>query len=200
MCYPIGTMIRLLNGTIHGISPDSVIVLTGGVGYQVFVTHPTSFTTGTQTTLHTHHAVRETALDLFGFSTETELVLFELLLKVPKIGPKSALQILTQASPQLLIDAIGRGDAGYLQKLSGIGKKTCENIMTQLHGKLPPELELSAGTPGSSGLTQTQTDAIDALIALGYAPDAARAAVQIQSETTENLTVNQLVTQALKQI
>ncbi|MCA9366999.1 Holliday junction branch migration protein RuvA [Candidatus Kaiserbacteria bacterium] len=193
-------MIRLLEGTIYSTESDALVVVVGGVGYQVFTPHAGSFAVGSNVVLHTHHAVRETALDLFGFATVTELLLFELLLKVPKIGPRSALQVMTQASPQLLIDAISRGDAGYLQKLSGIGKKTCENIMTQLHGKLPPELEMAAIQTGAGGLTPAQADAIDALIALGYVPDAARSAVQTLTTETDELTTNQIVTLALKQI
>jgi holliday junction DNA helicase RuvA len=130
-------MIRMLVGEVAAVADGYVTVLVGGVGYLVGTnTKGVMFRTGDKVTLHTHLAVRETALDLYGFTTVSELDIFELLMLVPKIGPKSALQVMNQASPTLLLEAIGKKDAGYLHKLSGIGKKTCENIVQFLHDKV----------------------------------------------------------------
>ena len=145
--------------------------------------------------MYTYLAVRETALDLYGFSTDIERRLFELLLKVPKIGPKSALQVMTQASPTLLIEQIAANEPGQLHKLSGIGKKTCENIVSQLHEKLG---DLADSVNSSSPIDPTHADAIDALIALGY--DAAAARESIQGLAAEGDTVNDIITKALKQL
>jgi len=193
-------MIRLLEGTLRTIHSDALTLMVSGVGYLVYTPNPHGFTPGESLTLHTHHAVRETASDLYGFSTDAELILFELLLKVPKIGPKSALGVMANATPTLLIESITRNDAVYLQKMSSVGKKTCENIVNQLHGKLPPELEGTATERPSESLSQTQADAVDALVSLGYSPASARDALQSIPDQTDATTVNQLVTYALKQI
>jgi Holliday junction DNA helicase RuvA len=153
------------------------------------------FRIGDQVTLHTHLAVRETAMDLYGFTTISELDIFELLMLVPKIGPKSALQVMNQASPTLLLESIGRKDDAHLHKLSGIGKKTCENIVQFLHDKV--EGMIFADDIGVvSNLTDAQTDAIEALVSLGYDLASARLAVKDQ----DGETANDLIKQALKQM
>ncbi len=190
-------MIRSITGTISAVHKDGVTITVHGIGYFVSVPlHTTMLSEHGTLTLHTHLAVRETALDLYGFTTPHELDVFELLLLVPKIGPKSALQILNQASPALLLEAIGRKDPAYLHKLSGIGKKTCENLVQFLHEKIEG---LALETPmQTGGLTSTQTDAIDALVSLGYDLTSARELIKTMNE--DGVTVNQLITQALKQM
>ena len=189
-------MIRSLTGEIIHVAEQYVTISVRGVGYLVGTpVLQAGLTVGDSVTLHTHLAVRETALDLYGFTTMHELDIFELLLSVPKIGPKSGLQILTQASPDLLLEAIGKKDSAYLHKLSGIGKKTCENVVTALYDKIDG-LAVTADTATTKSLSDVQTDAIDALVALGYDLSSAR-------ETVKNLegeTANELVSKALKQI
>ena len=188
-------MIGALRGTISAISGQEIIVMAGGVGYQVAVTNPGSYTTGDTIELFTYLAVRETALDLYGFTTIADKELFELLLSVPKIGPKSALQVMTQAEPALLLECIGTEDPSRLHKQTGIGKKTCENIVSNLHDKIE-NLSLTATTPATTNLSGTQADAIDALISLGFDPKSARTAVLKQSDP--ELSVSELVAAALK--
>ena len=189
-------MIRSLTGEITHITDSHVTISVRGVGYFVGTSVATSgLQLGDNVTLHTHLAVRENAMDLYGFTSLGELDIFELLLTVPKIGPKSALSILTQASPSLLIEAIGKKDAGYLHKLSGIGKKTCENLVTALYDKVDG-VAFATETATQSGMTAVQTDAIDALVALGY--DLSSARDTVKGLTGE--TANQLVSQALKQM
>jgi Holliday junction DNA helicase RuvA len=189
-------MIRSLTGELTHVTDQYVTISVRGVGYLVGTPAVnTGLSVGDSVTLHTHLAVRETALDLYGFTSIHELDIFELLLSVPKIGPKSGLQILTQASPDLLLEAIGKKDPGYLHKLSGIGKKTCENIVTALYDKIDG-LAVTSETAKSKGLNDVQTDAMDALVALGYDLSSAR-------ETIKNLsgeTANELVSKALKQL
>jgi Holliday junction DNA helicase RuvA len=180
------------------VTDGYVTVGVGGIGYLVgATTKTTAFKAGAHVTLHTHLAVRETALDLYGFTTTSELDLFELLLLVPKIGPKSALQVLNQASPTLLIEAISKKDGAYLHKLSGIGKKTCENIVQFLHEKIE-HMVFAADLQPSSPFNDAQTDAIDALIALGY--DLALARQTIKDLDDNELNTNELITKALKRI
>ena len=189
-------MIRLLTGEIAAVTDGYVTVVVGGIGYLVGTsTKTTLYKVGENVTLHTHLAVRETALDLYGFTTVSELDIFELLMLVPKIGPKSALQVMNQASPILLLEAIGRKDAAYLHKLSGIGKKTCENIVQFLHDKVEG-MAFAHDITVTTGLTEAQTDAIDALVSLGYDLTTARASVKELDGTS----ANDLIKQALKQM
>lgn len=189
-------MIRSLTGEITHTAASAVTINVRGVGYLVGTPVATSgLAVGDTVTLHTHLAVRETAMDLYGFTTPGELDIFELLLSVPKIGPKSALAVLTQASPTLLIESIGKKDPVYLHKLAGIGKKTCENIVTALYDKIEG-VAFATETPIGVGMNEAQTDAIDALVSLGYDLSSSR-------ETVKNLpgtTANELVSQALKQL
>jgi len=189
-------MIRQLHGTITHIEDNALVLSVHGIGYLVHTPTTTNeYILNEDVVLYTYLAVRETALDLYGFTTDTERQLFELLLKVPKIGPKSALAVMAQASPTLLIEQIANNEPAQLHKLSGIGKKTCENIVIQLHDKLG---DLAAEVTESRPVDPTQADAIDALIALGYEIAAARETVQ--THTVEGDSVNQIIKKALKQL
>ncbi|HEY0964588.1 MAG TPA: Holliday junction branch migration protein RuvA [Candidatus Paceibacterota bacterium] len=191
-------MIRSLTGEITHVADGYLTVAVNGIGYLVGATTKTTlYSVGERVTLHTHLAVRETALDLYGFQTLAELDLFELLLEVPKIGPKSALQIMGQASPTLLIEAISKKDDAYLHKLSGIGKKTCENIVQALHDKIE-KMSLAFAVTATGGLTDAQTDAIDALVSLGY--DLATARETVKQLDGATATPSELIQQALKQM
>lgn len=189
-------MIRQLHGMITHIEENAIVLSTNGVGYLVYTpTLTTAYVLNDDIVMYTYLAVRETALDLYGFTTDTERQLFELLLKVPKIGPKSALDVLCKASPTLLIEQISQNEPAQIHKLSGIGKKTCENICTQLHDKLGDLAKaVTVGTPTDP----TQADAIDALIALGY--DAAAARETVQANTTDGDSVNQIIKKSLQQL
>lgn len=189
-------MIRSLTGTISTVLDGSIVIEVRGVGYLVGApTKTTIFQVGEELTLHTHLAVRETAMDLYGFTTPSELELFEFLLLVPKIGPKSALQILNQASPTLLIEAISQNNPDHLHKLSGIGKRTCENLVQYLHHKIEDYgFSSIQETPRFDG---NKSDAIDALVSLGYDMSVARTTI---ADMDEELSVNDMVTRALKQM
>ena len=190
-------MIRTLTGTVDEIGEGYVVVTVHDIGYLVgFPTTTNTIALHQTLTLYTHLAVRENALDLYGFMSQNELAMFELLLGVSKVGPKSALQVLNLATPKLLTEAAHKNDPLYLHKLSGIGKKTCENIVLYLHGKL--DALPDTPTVNNGDLDQVQTDAIDALISLGY--DAAAARNTVLELAGEETTANALVTKALKQI
>lgn len=175
---------------------DALTLEVRGVGYLVgATTKATKYTVDEELTLHTHLAVRETALNLYGFTTITELELFELLLLVPKVGPKSALQIMNQASPTLLVESIGKNDPQQLHKLSGIGKKTCENVVQYLQNKI--EGFGFAIAEETTRLPDQKMDAIDALVSLGYDLSSAR---DVIGDLEDTLNTNELVTRALKQM
>lgn len=190
-------MIRSLRGVIENTHPLHLIISVSGVGYLVYMnTLRGRYEVGDTVHVFTHLAVRETALDLYGFPTTDELAFFELLLTIPKIGPKSALQILNQAEPAVLTEAIRARDAGYLHKVSGIGKKTAENIVQFLHDKLEGVSFVRAEIDGDP-IDRNQSDAIDALISLGYNPADARSSVRALTEKGET---TDLIKQALKNL
>ena len=176
--YTRANMIKQIRGTVAGIGVQLVIVDVGGVGYGVHTPHNTAqFMLDDAVCFHTHLAVRENALDLYGFTDLESLRVFELLIELPKIGPKSALQILYQADVPLLREAVSKNDAGYLSKLSGIGKKSAAKIVAGLKDKF--EMSDYSG-PVANDHT---SDTIDALIALGYSPEEARRAVRQLNES-----------------
>ncbi len=188
-------MIRMLRGTVATRDEKSVVIDVSGVGYAVACGTPTlsMLKEGEEMTLFTYLAVRDDALDLFGFLRRDELAFFELLLTVPGIGPKGALGITGLAPLATLTRAIASEDIGYLTKVSGIGKKTAEKIVLELKGKLSL-LPHEAAAP-SSGV---DVDVLSALLSLGYNERDAREAVQgLPKELTG---VEEKIKFALKQI
>jgi len=173
-------MIRSLFGTIVSHTDTSLVLAINHIGYLVY-TPATRYllTVGESVHFYTHLAVRETALDLYGFMTHTELQYFELLLTIPKIGPKSALQIMCQATPEVLATAIITGDGEHLHKVAGIGKKTAANIVLHLAGKIDPSItpNVSLEKTPLTLLSTAQNDAILALTTLGFDAREARDAV-----------------------
>ncbi|MDO8514427.1 MAG: Holliday junction branch migration protein RuvA [bacterium] len=167
-------MIGNLSGTVFAIRPGFAIISVGGVGYKVFVTREMLLTLKPkeEAAFWTHLAVRENALDLYGFGGEEELRLFELLLTVSGIGPKSALAILDIASTETLRSAISGGNATYLTKVSGIGRKTAEKIVLELRDKV------GASADGSGASLHGDEEALEALRSLGYSQAEARDALR----------------------
>lgn len=165
-------MISYVSGTVVEKDTRFAIIDVGGVGYRVFVTEETlrKLKLEMPTKLRTHHVVREDTEELFGFLDEPDLRLFELLLSVPGIGPKTALNILNVATPETLRRSITSGETGYLTKISGIGRKTAEKIVLELKEKL------GAGAEGST--LKEEVEALEALKSLGYSHGEAREALK----------------------
>lgn len=166
-------MIGHLEGLVRSAHAGYVILSAGGVGYKVAATRETlaSLKGGESAALWTHLAVREDALDLYGFQSEEELRFFEMLLTVPGIGPKSALSVLDIASIETLRSAIAGGNATYLTNVSGIGKKTAEKIVLELRDKV------GKAATGSKALKGDE-EALEAMRALGYSHAEAREALR----------------------
>ena len=167
-------MIGHLKGSVSVVRAGYAIISASSVGYKVFATRETllSLRQDVETSLWTHLAVRENALDLYGFSSEEELRLFELLLTVSGIGPRSALAILDVALVETLRSAISQGNASYLTKVSGIGKKTAEKIVLELRDKV------GASTEGAGVSLHGDEEALEAMRALGYSQVEARDALR----------------------
>lgn len=187
-------MIGHLEGVVKALNAGRTILSVGGVGYKVAATKETLATLriGQTTSLWTHLAVRETALDLYGFVEEEELRFFDLLLTVSGIGPKSALAVLDVASVETLRTAIARGNAGYLTNVSGIGKKTAEKIVLELKDKV------GLGAEGATGALKDDEEALEAMRSLGYSPQEARDA--LRSVSHEIVGSNDRLREALKLI
>lgn len=183
-------MISHLSGTVLEKGGRFAIIDVGGVGYRVFATEDTlrKLKNGAGVKLRTHHVVREDTEELFGFLEQEDLKLFELLLGVPGIGPKTALNILNVATPETLRRSITSGETAYLTKISGIGRKTADKIILELKEKL------GAGEEGT-GLKE-EVDALEALKSLGYSHGEAREALRgVAKEVTGT---SERVKQALK--
>lgn len=170
-------MIAELRGTIVRVGRGFVVVDVGGIGYRVSVTSDVLAalrrSTGETTHLLTHLAVRETSHDLYGFLREEELGFFELLITISGIGPKTALAILSVADPKTIARAVNSGDSSHLTKVSGIGRKSAERIVVELRDKLG-----ALATGEETEALKDESDAIDALRALGYTTKEARDALK----------------------
>ncbi len=185
-------MIGYLEGEVKALRLGYVIISAGGVGYKVSATKQAlaGLKAGAKASLWTHLAVRENALDLYGFADEEELRFFNLLLSVSGIGPKSALAILDIATTETLQSAIAAGNASYLTNVSGIGKKTAEKIIVELRDKV------GLGIEGAGGILKGDEEALEAMRSLGYSPQEARDALRkVPAEITNS---NDRLREALK--
>jgi len=175
------TMISKLTGTLDSHDDKKLIIDVHGVGYRVYATsdtlHSITHLTGTDTplSLHIHSVIREDAFDLYGFAALEDLALFELLISVSGIGPKTALGVLSMVSSNNLRRAIQEENVSSLTKVAGIGKKIAEKIILELKDKINSldHIETTTDTAPSA-----HADAIEALSALGYSPQDARDALK----------------------
>lgn len=169
-------MISFLRGRLINKGLNYAIIETANIGYQVFCgeTLLNDLRLDSEVEIYTHHHIREEVNDLYGFKTLEDLELFELLLTVSGVGPKSALGILSIATSSDIKEAIIRGDANLLTKVSGIGKKTAERLVLELKNKIIR----SGGIPTTiNSVSLGGSDEIDALMSLGYSLSEARAAL-----------------------
>lgn len=163
-------MIYSLEGTITHLEPGFAVVSCGGVGFKCLTTVRTvqKLRTGEKALLYTQLNVREDALGLFGFADEQELACFRLLISVTGVGPKAALSILSEASPEKLALYVASGDAKSLTKAPGVGMKLAQRIVLELKDKVSAEaaaLGLETVPISASGNAE---EAVSALIVLGY--------------------------------
>jgi Holliday junction DNA helicase RuvA len=187
-------MISRLTGSVVHSDLKYIVLDVQGVGYKVSVGPDlvTKLDKKGPVTLWTYLAVREDAMDLYGFPTLGELKFFELLITISGIGPKTAMGVLNVASVHALETAIQTGDTTHLTKVSGIGKKMAEKIVLELKDKV---IETS-GSAEHQALMKNDADALEALKSLGYSPTEAREALK---ELPKTLTKTQdKIKEALK--
>lgn len=185
-------MISYLTGKIIHADTRFFIIDVNGVGYKIYTTSGVLEKQLPETvSFWTYLAVREDALDLYGFPTKDELDFFELLISVNGIGPKTALGILNVANPATIRKAVATEDPSYLTKVSGIGKKNAEKIVLELKSKLTGWEATEEGAAHSH-----DSDALEALKSLGYPEREARDALKkVPKEITDT---SECVRQALK--
>ena len=196
-------MIAHLRGTLLEKHPNSVILETAGVGYEVFI--PVSTFTrlpdlGAEAKLRIHTHVREDAFLLYGFFTKEEKTIFEKLISVSGIGAKVALAVLSGIAPGDLLSALGSGDVGMLTRIPGIGKKTAERMIVELKDKID---SIAAGLPASSPnavapLNAMEQDVLSALLNLGSLRPAAEAALKKAKAENVESTFESLFRRALQ--
>jgi Holliday junction DNA helicase RuvA len=207
-------MFYYITGKLAHLDPTSAVLDVGGVGYKLTISGSThsampphlSVSEAPTVKLYTYLAVREDDIELFGFASEEELSSFKMLISVSGVGPKAALSILTQMTPQKLAIAICTDDKKAIAKANGIGPKTAARIILELKDKLskeaiaetdlssPADDELAAVIGGSS----KRRDAEDALAVLGYSRSEASAA--LRSIDTDNLELDEIIRLALKKL
>ena len=179
-------MIGKLTGVMGGRQGDSVVVEVGGVGYCVRVPLGHTVQEGAPVSLFIHTAVREDAIDLYGFALEDELTFFRQLMSVSGVGPKTALAIMGVNDTAALRRAIAGGDASVLHKVFGIGKKSAERIALELRDKV--------AAPAGTG--NDDSEVVEALTALGYTLAEARAALK----GTRGASMQERLSGALRQL
>ena len=157
-------MISFLKGDIVEINVDYILVDVNGVGFQVFVGKPQDFTYG-RALIYTYYQVKEDGVSLFGFKTKQEQDLFNRLINVSGIGPKTASGILGATNTNALISAIELGNIAFLKKLPSIGPKAAQQIILDLKGKLISDEQ--ANKP-SAKKNETYADVYEALRQFGF--------------------------------
>ena len=159
-------MIAHLHGSIEFIGKDNLIVNVGSIGLRVYVPAPTrdAANVGKMIDLFTHLHIRENEWTLYGFPSQEELEIFELLLSVSGVGARTALAVLGAASPEQLRSAIAHEQAEVLTRVPGIGPKTAKSIIFHLKDKVGI---VTAGAP-IAYLSDADTEVIAALTGLGY--------------------------------
>lgn len=197
-------MFYSLTGKLIHKTEQSVVIFCGGVGFKCFTTRTTlSQMSGKSddVTVFTHLNVREDALDLFGFATEEELEAFKLLISVSGVGPKAALAILSELTPDSFAVAVASGDSKAITAANGVGPKLAQRVIMELKDKISGVTFISEESSSVSGAVSAvnnmsnTAEAVAALTSLGYSQTEASVAV---SKLSPSLSVEELIKGALK--
>ncbi|MFO7761913.1 MAG: Holliday junction branch migration protein RuvA [Thermodesulfobacteriota bacterium] len=178
-------MIACLKGVLISQRADKVIIMAGGVGYEVYLTQRCLSELPDEkeeVMVYVYTHVRDDALVLYGFATIEEKETFEILIGVSGIGPKLALAILSGMTPAEISRAVSRKETSLLTRLPGVGKRTAERICLELKDKIvfipAGDLRHSSPPPGSFPQSDISRDVVSALINLGYSRSGSLEAVQ----------------------
>lgn len=197
-------MLYNLKGTLTVSDVNFIVVECGGVGFKCFTTLNTVKQigkTGDTVNVYTYLAVREDAMDLYGFSSLAELDAFKLLITVSGIGPKAAVSILSELSPEKLAVCIASGDAKAITRAQGVGKKTAERVVLELKDKMGAiavgDVSDAVSSAASVSVNSDSAEAVEALVALGYAQSDAAVVVGAMDKS---LSVDEMIRLGLKQL
>lgn len=196
-------MFYYVNGTVAELEAGLAVIDCGGVGYACATTNYTlsQLKKGERAKLYTYLNVREDAMELFGFASQSELRSFKMLIGVSGVGPKAALSILSSTTPQQLAMAVVMGDEKALTAAPGIGKKIAQRIILELKDKLTKEQQ-EIGMPTAPGIVAGEkskaVEAAAALAVLGYTQQ--DIAVAMKGVDVENLPLEEIVRQSLKKM
>ena len=190
-------MIGYLRGKIISKKPTKLLVDVNGVGYLVNISISTfeKISDKEEVSLYTYLSVRESAMDLYGFYTLSEKEMFELLISVSGIGPKSAQSILSGIQIEDLKEALRTGNISRLISIPGIGRKTAERLMVELRDKADSVSE--SGEDFKVGASTIRYDAITALVNLGYNQKVAERAVRAITDRNPNIAIEDLIKETL---
>ncbi len=197
-------MLYSVRGKLIHMEPRTAVVECGGVGYKCFITMNTARqlpALGGEVMLYTILSVREDAVDLFGFAEQGELNCFKQLTAVSGVGPKAAVAILSELSPEKVALAVAAGDYKTLTRASGVGPKLAQRIVLEMKDKVGA-LQVSAGMemPAETAVVSASgnaAQAVSALTVLGFSAGEASAAV---GKLDSALPVETLVREALKSL
>ena len=194
-------MIYSINGVLAYVEPNFVVVECGGLGYGVRTTMNTIGRlppVGEKVQLYTQLNVREDAIELFGFLDKTELDCFKMLGTVNGVGPKAAIAILSEFTPERFMLCVAGGDAKSITRAQGVGPKLANRIVLELKDKISNE-DLSAGMSGGANVLPLAAapagEALGALLALGYNQSEA---ASVLAKLDASMPVQELIKQALK--
>ena len=198
------TMFYYLNGVVAEMEANLAVIDCGGVGYACATTNYTlsQLKKGERAKLYTYMNVREDAVELFGFASQSELHSFKLLLGVSGVGPKAALSILSANTPANLAMAVVMGDEKALTAAPGIGKKIAQRIILELKDKLAKEQPSFSGDTGIMPSIAVPDDKVReasaALAVLGYS--ASEVAAALKGIDMDALPLEEIIRQALKRM
>ena len=192
-----------ISGKVTDIEPNLAVIECSGVGFALNTTTNTisHLKVGENAKLYTYENVREDAFDLYGFYDKQEKRCFEMLLDVSGVGPKAAMSILSSATPESLAMAIISGDERALTAAPGIGKKIAQRILLELKDKMSKEsntISISGGTTNAAAGSSKLSDAISALVVLGYTNS--EITVVLKDIDVENTPLENIIRQALKKM
>lgn len=197
-------MLYNIKGTLTVTDVNYIVVESNGIGFKCYSTLNTIKTigkTGSEVNVYTYLAVREDAMDLYGFATLAELDAFKLLITVSGIGPKAAAAILSELTPDRLAICIASGDAKAITKAQGVGKKTAERVVLELKDKMGSIAvgDNASVISGAASVAQSSNtaEAVEALVALGYSQSDAAVVV---GGMDKSLSVDEMIRRGLKQL
>lgn len=166
-------MYAYIKGTLEEKAKDSIVIETSGIGYKIYVSENTMSKLGElgeKVKIYTHYHVREDNISLYGFNSNEELKMFELLLQVSGVGAKTAIAMLSNITPSKFALAIISNDLKTLTKIPGIGNKSAQRMVLELKDKLKTEtaIESIEETDNESDNSESLNEATQALQILGY--------------------------------